>query len=247
MSLATPIACRAQNAVPMAMHDEPPPSTQGMDMSDSASHAMLLVDQFEFANGDNKPVWQAEAWYGNDSDKLWLRSESEDSRGRIQNGDAEMLWNHAVTAFWDTQLGVRRDIGMSRRNNTWAAFGVEGLAPYWITLEATGYIGNAGLLAARGRAEYTMRFSQRLMLQPEFEINLYTGKEQQERDGGHVSDAQFGLRLRYEITRQFAPYAGIVWSRRFGGAAAGIARLGQPAFDRAAFDRRFVAGVRFWF
>ncbi|WP_423373236.1 copper resistance protein B [Dyella nitratireducens] len=118
----------------------------------------------------------------------------------------------------------------------------EGLAPYWLELEATGYLSNEGRVAARMRAEYTLRFTQRLMLQPEFEINLYSKSDPAQRIGSVVSDTQLGLRLRYEITRQFAPYVGVVWSRRFGTTAA-FARMDREP----VFDRQFVAGIRFWF
>lgn len=241
--LALPCVGQAQDAMSMSHHDEPPPSMQNMDMNDSASYGMLLVDQLEYTHGygGNGPQWEAEGWYGNDSDKLWLRSEGEGSRGRIEQGDVEALWSHAVSAFWNTQLGIRHDLGVGPHRN-WAAFGVEGLAPYWLELEATGYASEEGRLAARLRAEYTLRFTQRLMLQPEFEINLYSKSDPAQHLGSGVSDTQLGLRLRYEITRQFAPYVGVVWSRRFGTTAAFARMQREPVFDR-----QFVAGIRFWF
>jgi copper resistance protein B len=242
-AFAMPGIGMAQDALSMSHHDEPPPAMHNMDMNDSASYGMLLVDQLEYTHGygGNGPQWEAEAWYGHDSDKLWLRSEGEGSRGRIEQGDVEALWSHAVSAFWNTQLGIRHDLGVGTHRN-WAAFGVEGLAPYWLELEATGYASNEGRLAARLRAEYTMRFTQRLMLQPEFEINLYSKADPAQHLGSGVSDTELGLRLRYEITRQFAPYVGVVWSRRFGTTAAFARMKREPVFDR-----QFVAGIRFWF
>lgn len=243
LALATPCAAMAQDASSMSRHDEPPAAMHDMDMNDNASYAMLLVDQLEFTHGHdgNGPAWEVEGWYGNDSDKLWLRSEGAGSRDRVDHGDLETLWSHAVSAFWNTQLGVRHDLGIGPQRN-WAAFGIEGLAPYWFELEATGYLGEQGRTAARLRAEYTLRFTQRLILQPELEINLYGRNDPAQRLGSGVSDTQLGLRLRYEITRQVAPYVGIVWSRRFG-ATAEFARVERDP----VFDRQFVAGIRFWF
>jgi copper resistance protein B len=217
-------------------------SMLSMDMSDNASHAMLLIDQLEYANGynGNGPMWDAEAWYGNDSNKLWLRSEGEGSHGRLEDGDIEAFWNHPVSVFWSAQLGVRHDLGVGPQRN-WAAFGLEGLAPYWLELEATAYVGESGRLAARLRAEYTLRFTQRWILQPEFETNLYSRDDPARYLGSGVSNAQWGLRLRYEFTRQFAPYLGIVWTRRFG-ATADFARMDQ----QPVFDRQFVVGIRIW-
>jgi copper resistance protein B len=209
----------------------------------SAPTGMLLVDRLEafHGHGGNGQSWEAEGWYGSDVDKLWLRSEGERSGGRLEDGEAEVLWNHAVAPFWGTQLGVRHDFGAGPRRD-WAAFGVQGLAPYWFELEATAYVGPAGRTAARLRADYELLFTQRLILQPEAEVNLYGKADPTRGIGSGVSDAALGLRLRYEIRREFAPYIGVVWTRRFG-ATAGFAR----ADHQAVFDRQWVAGLRIWF
>lgn len=218
-------------------------SMRGMDMRDSAPLGMLLFDQLEIFDGKDGSgqAWAVQGWYGNDSDKLWLRSEGGRSRGRIEDGDVEALWSHAVASFWNTQLGARQDLGDGPSRH-WAAFGIQGLAPYWFDLEATGYVGPSGRTAARLRVEYELLFTQRLILQPEFELNAYGRSDPARRLGGGLSDAQFGLRLRYEIRRQFAPYLGVVWTRRFGGTADFARDNHQPIFDR-----QWVAGVRIWF
>ncbi|HUX74222.1 MAG TPA: copper resistance protein B [Steroidobacteraceae bacterium] len=215
----------------------------GMDMADNASLGMLQVDQLEAFHGKdgNGERWQAEGWYGNDADKLWLRTEGTRSGGTIADADVEVLWNHAAAAFWDTQLGLRQDLGAGPRRR-WAAFGIQGLAPYWFKLEATAYVGESTRTAARLRAEYELLFTQRLILQPEFELNLYGKSDPARRLGSGLSDAQLGLRLRYEIRREFAPYVGVQAVRRFGGSA-DFAREDH----QAVLDRLWVAGVRTWF
>jgi copper resistance protein B len=212
-------------------------------MDDNASFTKVLVDQLEAFHGKdgNGQQWEMQAYYGNDYDKLWLRTEGERSGGKLEEGDIEAFWNHTVATFWSTQLGVRSDAGEGP-NRQWAAFGIEGLAPYWFELEATGYVGPSGRTAARFRAEYELFFTQRLILQPEFEANAY-GKDDPARHlGSGLSDASLGLRLRYEFHRQFAPYVGVVWTRRFGGTADFAREQGQ-----GLFDRQWVAGVRIWF
>jgi copper resistance protein B len=214
-----------------------------MDATDGQPLGMLKIDQLELTDGRyaTGQAWEVEGWYGNDSDKLWLRSEGDADHGRIGDGQVEALWSHAVAAFWNAQLGVRQDVGEGP-HRPWAAFGIQGLAPYWFELEATGYLGPSSRTAARLRAEYELLFTQRLILQPEFELNLYGSDDPASRVGSGLSDARLGLRLRYEISRQFAPYIGIVWIQRHG-ATADDARLdGQPSMDR-----QFVAGVRIWF
>ncbi len=218
-------------------------SMHGTGMHDSGALGMLLIDQLEAFHGrdGNGQAWEAEGWYGNDADKLWLRSEGERSGGRLEDGEIEALWNHAVATFWGTQLGVRHDFGAGPRRD-WAAFGVQGLAPYWFEVEATAYAGTSGRTAARLRADYELLFTQRLILQPELEVNLYGKSDPARGIGSGVSDAKLGLRLRYEIRREFAPYIGVVWTRRCG-ATADFAR----ADHQAVFDQQWVAGLRIWF
>jgi copper resistance protein B len=216
---------------------------RGMDMYDSTPLGMLLIDQLEVFHGrnGNGQNWEAEGWYGNDSDKLWIRTEGELSRGTLEDGDLEAFWNRNIATYWSSQLGARQDLGAGP-DRTWAAFGVQGITPYWFDLEATGYVGASGRTAARLRAEYELLFTQRLILQPELETNLYGKNDPQRRIGSGVSDVQFGMRLRYEFQRQFAPYIGVNWVRRIGTTAEYAQQDGQ-----SALDRQIVAGLRLWF
>ena len=214
-----------------------------MDMHDTAAQHMLLIDQLEGFHGRdfNGQAWEGEGWYGTDTNKAWFRTEGENRAGRLHDADVEALWSHAVAPYWDTELGVRHDIGTGT-HRTWAAFGIEGLTPYWFELEATAYVGNSGRTAARLRAEYELRITQKLVLQPEIETNLYGKNDPHGRIGDGLSDMQWGLRLRYEFTRQFAPYIGLLWTRRFGTTADYLRLDHEPVFDQ-----RLVAGLRFWF
>jgi copper resistance protein B len=216
---------------------------RGMDMRDNAPQSMLLIDQLEAFHGNdaNGQSWEAQAWYGNDDDKLWLRSEGERRRGRLDDGDIEALWNHTLASYWSTQLGVRQDVGQGPHRD-WAAFGVQGLSPYWFELEATAYLGDDGRTAARFRAQYDLLFTQRLILQPELELNAFGQPDPAQRVGSGLSDARLGLRLRYEIRPRLAPYLGVVWINRFGRTADFLRDDHQ-----AAFERQWVAGVRLWF
>ena len=211
-----------------------------MQMHDDARFGMFKLDQLEHALGEGGAAWEAETWYGGDIDKIWLRSEGAHASGNTE-ARTELFWDHAYDTFWDWQLGARHDSGSGPARN-WAAFGVQGLAPYWIETQATAYVGEQGRSALRLRAEYELLFTQRLILQPEAEVNLYGKSDPCREVGSGLSDAGLGLRLRYEIRREFAPYIGIVWEHRFGHAA---------DFARAAghdvADTQFVAGVRVWF
>jgi copper resistance protein B len=215
----------------------------GMDMREAEPLGMLRFDQLEAFDGlhGSGQSWEMEGWYGNDTDKLWLRSEGEHEVSSFVDSDVEALWSHAVATYWDTQLGVRNDFGGGPPRQ-WVAFGVQGLAPYWFELEATAYASALGRTAARLRADYALLLTQRLILQPEFELNFYGKADPQRRIGSGLSDATFGLRLRYEIHRQFAPYIGVAWMQRYDGTADFLRDAHQPVFDR-----QLVAGLRIWF
>jgi copper resistance protein B len=243
----TPVAAaRASQLVPRSpdysdgfAHGDMP----GMHMVDQQPLAMLRVDQLEAFHGPHASgqAWQLQGWYGNDLDKLWLRSEGERRDGRFGEAEIELQWSHAIGPFRDARLGVREDRGDGPARH-WAAVGIHGLAPYWFELEATAYAGPAGRTAARVRVEYELRLTRRLLLQPELELNLYGRDDAAARAGHGLSDSRFGLRLRYEIRRDVAPYLGVAWIHRHG-AGADFARQAGAAVSQ----RQLVAGLRFWF
>lgn len=216
----------------------------GMAMSDHEKEGMLLLDQFEYAHdnrGNNAAFFDGEFLYGEDYNKLWLKAEGEYAHGKLEDLRTEALWNHAFGTYWGTQVGVREDFGEGP-NRTWAAFGVEGLAPYWFDTEATLYAGQNGRTAARVQFEYEELLTQKLILQPKFEVNLYGKDDPQRGIGSGLSDAELGLRLRYEIKREFAPYIGVVWRQRFGRTADLYRAQGEPASDL-----QIVVGLHIWF
>nr|WP_183422312.1 copper resistance protein B [Luteibacter sp. Sphag1AF] len=218
-------------------------SMQAMDMNDAATRGTLMIDQLEAWSGRDSQGqrWEAEGWYGGDVDKLWIRTEGERTRGSLDEADVELLWSHAVSTFWDTQLGVRHDTGEGPARQ-WAAFGIKGLAPYWFELEATAYAGPSGRTAARFKASYELLFTQRLILEPELEFNAYGNADRARATGSGLSDAQLGLRLRYEFSRSFAPYVGVKITHDFGQTA----RFTRARGDRIT-DLQWVAGLRLWF
>jgi copper resistance protein B len=213
-----------------------------MEMDDTASLGKLLLDEFEWQRVDGHGAlgWDVQAWYGGDYDKLWLKAEGERLGGEGE-GSTELLWDRVIARWWDVQAGVRHDFG-GGASRTWAAFGVQGLAPYWFEVEATLYVGEEGRSAARLVGEYELLLTQRWVLQPKIELNLYGKEDPGNRIGSGLADADVGVRLRYEIRREFAPYVGVVWSRKFGGSADFARNEGEDVSDM-----QFVAGVRVWF
>jgi copper resistance protein B len=229
---------------PAASEHVMPPMMPGMDtdMNDAGVQNRIWFENLEGVYGSkNGGAWDAQAWLGGDFDKLWLKSEGSILGGKTAGAKVEALWAHAILPFWDTQLGIRHDFsgGPSRE---WAAFGVQGITPYWFDLELTCYVGEQGRTAVRMKAEYDLYLTQRLILKPEIEMNAY-GKADRARElGAGLSDGQFELRLRYEFHRRFAPYIGFVYDRKFAGSAILARQGGNPVVDH-----RTVAGVEFFF
>jgi copper resistance protein B len=214
-----------------------------MEMDDTAPIGMALLDRLEWrgAAGASAGAWNAHAWYGGDYNKLWFKTEGERAHGRTEDARAELAWDRIVARWWSLQLGARQDFGAGPPRS-WAAMGVQGLAPQWFDIEATFYAGDGGRIAARLQAQCELLFTQRLILQPELEANLYGKADPERRLGPGLSDLEFGLRLRYEIRREFAPYIGVNWRRAFGETAEFKRTDGE-----GNGDARVVAGVRAWF
>lgn len=202
--------------------------------------AVMRVDQLEW-NQDDALGWNLRVGIGRNFDKLWLRSEGEKPQGHDTHGHAELLWSHATGPWWDRVIGVRSDFseGPSRQ---WLALGVVGLAPYKFEVEATGYMGASGRLAAKVEGEYEILLTNQWILQPKLEANLYSKDDFENGIGKGLSDAEFGLRLRYEFSPRFAPYLGYSWSRKFGGTADLAESAGESATEHG-----WIAGLRFWF
>jgi len=213
-----------------------------MDMDDSAAHAMLLLDRLEWSRSDGNDglSWEGQAWYGGDYDKLWLKFEG-DSEGGEQQGSNELLWDHNFSRWWSWQAGVRNDFGPGP-SRTWAAAGMQGLAPYWFEVAATVYVGDAGRTAARFSTEYELLLTQRLILQPQFEANFYGKDDVRNGLGSGLADTELGVRLRYEIRREFAPYVGVAWSHQYG-RTADLSRAAGHDND----ELQWLIGLRAWF
>lgn len=212
---------------------------QIMAMDDAERYGAASVDRLEWRERSAALAWEGSAWYGDDYHKVLLKTEGES--GDDDHYRTELLWDRVIGRWWSMQAGARHDSG-DGPSRTWAALGVEGLAPYWIDFESTFYVGDTGRTAVRMEASYDLRLTQRLILQPQMEMNLY-GKDDPERGlGSGLSDLQAALRLRYEIRREFAPFIGVHWSGLFG-ATGDIA----AADGRDDEELQFVAGLRVWF
>lgn len=207
---------------------------------DDAVFTYVLFDQLEWQAGD-AVSWDTRGWIGGDLNRFWFRTEGEVEDSNLGEAEAHLLYGRAIARWWDLVAGVRQDIrpGPAR---TWAAVGIQGLAPYWFEVEATAYVGESGRTQVRLESEYELLLTNRLVLQPLVELDIY-GKSDPERGfGAGLSSLNAGLRLRYEIRRELAPYVGVVWTRKFFGTADRATAAGHDISGA-----RLALGVRAWF
>lgn len=204
---------------------------------------LFLADRLEWqdANAGSALAWDLSGWVGGNLDRLAFRSEGERLDGHTEEAELQLLWSHAIGPWWETVAGVRQDFKPGSAQ-TWAAFGVQGMPLYGLETEATAFLGEGGQSAARLNAEYDILLTNRLILQPVAEANLYGRNDEERGVGSGLGDTQLGLRLRYEIRREFAPYIGVNWTRAYGNTADLLRDDGEDVSEA-----RLVAGIRMWF
>nr|VFK16974.1 MAG: copper resistance protein B [Candidatus Kentron sp. LPFa] len=201
------------------------------------------IDRLEYrkADGHDPLAWEADAWIGRDLHKFRLKTEGERVDGDVGEFETQFLYSRAIAPFWDLQLGWRRDIKPTP-NRDWLTVGFEGIAPYRIETDVGLFLGESGRIGLRLDAEYEYLITQRLVLSPEIEVNFHGKNDAEVGIGSNLSDLEFGLSLGYEIRREFAPYIGVNWERKFGKTADFARDEGEDSNDV-----QIVTGIRAWF
>jgi copper resistance protein B len=239
---ATPPAAQAQTAMPMPMAGSSAHNTL-MHEHGGMRTGLLLGERFEYLPEADTLRWEGQGWYGSDLNKLWLKTEGEydTEADSLERGEVQMLYSRAVAPYWDLQGGLRVDDGEGPRRS-YATVGLIGLAPYWFELDAAAFLSERGDLSARVEAQYELRFTQRLILQPRLELDYAFADDPAIGIGQGVSEASAGLRLRYEWRREFAPYIGVERREVHGGTATLFDAVGRETKETS-----WVVGLRFWY
>jgi copper resistance protein B len=217
-------------------------------VDDNHIYSYRILDRLEFGFEDesNLVLWEAQAWIGGDFTKLWIKTDGE-RLTEVGQGTAELqaLWSRLISGFWDLQIGGRVDVvsdGVEDRARGFAVVGFEGLAPYWFELVPALFVSHQGDVSFRLTASYDVFVTQRLILQGRVEGEAAAQDVPDFGVGSGLTSTDTGIRLRYEIKREFAPYLGWRWERRFGETAE-LAR----AANEAVGNGYLVAGLRIWF
>ena len=197
----------------------------------------LVMDKFEILDNDeNSKVWEGSFYMGYDINKLYLYSEGEASSNGVYSSKNEILYSRAIAPFWDIQAGIAYDKN-DYSSTTWAEVAISGLAPYYFETRVALLLGEDSNIGLRASAEYEALITQKLILTPSIDISLYSKDNIEMQIGSGLSSIDMGLRLRYEIVREFAPYIGINWEKNFGN-----------TYDYNPLDETsMVVGIRFWF
>ncbi len=245
MSLAA--AAHAQvvagpTAAQIAGGDPNDPAPFGYPVGDRRIFVHGLLEEFEGRLGaDNSFRWEGEGWVGGDFNRLWFKSEGKVTNGKVEDGQQELYYSRPISTYFDVQAGGRYDLD-SARGRGWAALGVEGFVPFYVTVAAHVYASDDGRYAAKLEAMDEIHFTQRVILEPQAELDLYTRDDPARRIGAGVSDLDAGLRLRDEITRKFAPYVGVTYEQKFA-RTADFARANGESTNEV----RLTVGIRSWF
>jgi len=233
----------------MSMPSRGPADRTSSNMKDSMMESPVFtharLDQFEgrTSGAQNEFRWDGEGWIGTDMNKLWVKSEGFSDNSTVNDGDHEALYDHPIprVRYFDAQFGVRADLD-SGPHRAWAAFGIEGLAPGYFEFAPTLYIRDGGNVAGRVAASYDLLLTQRWIAQPEAELSFYNKDDPGRQIGSGLSDLDAGLRLRYEVSRKFAPYVGFAYNGKYGNTASYSRKAGETTYGS-----QLVFGLRFWY
>ena len=206
------------------------------------SQVMLNVADYQFKRGRNGFEWVGQGWYGGDINRLWVKSEGDgEFGGGVGRAEVQTLYSHAFGPYFNFQGGLRYDF-KPNPSRTYATVGVEGLAPGFFDLEAALFLSNKGEVTGRVEGSYDQRVTQRLILQPRVEINLAAQNSPAILTGSGLSDAEIGMRLRYDLRREFSPYVGVQYKRSFGATRRYVKNVGKSPGGWS-----ILTGIRAWF
>lgn len=224
------------------------PGSAAGQIMDTKVYTFVLFDELEgrYAGDNNGIHYDMLGWVGGDFTRIWLKAEGTQSTvGGGGDVEVQALYSRLVAPFWEWQVGAQLEADYGSGSNparAQAVIGLQGLAPYWFELEPAVFVSQDGDISAQITATYDMFLTQRLIAQPRGDLRAAVQEVPEFGVGSGLNSLRLGLRLRYELRREFAPYVGVTWGQRFGGTADLARKAGAPVSDLAA-----LVGVRLWF
>lgn len=233
---------------PMLHAGEPhPPGATGHGMGHmmgNEPYAMLLIDRLEYGDSDDGDsyLWDVQGWFGGDYNRLWLKSEGEGPAwNSAETADIQVLYSRLFAPYWSWQAGLGHEARHEAPDSSFAVLGLQGLAPQRFETDVALFLSDDGDLSLSGEFEYDLLLTQRLVLQPRFEFDINARDSPELGLGSGLGSTEIGLRLRYELRRELAPYLGIRWEQHHGKTRDYARTLGEPTSVTA-----FVIGLRAW-
>jgi len=211
--------------------------TAEASMGDDPLITMFVMDRFEILNNDeNIKVWEGSFWLGYDLNKVFFYLEGEIGKDGLESSQNEVVFSRAISPFWNAEIGMAYETNEDS-SSTWAEIALTGLAPYYFETRTALLVNKEGNIGLRLEAEYEALFTQKLILSSSLEADFYTKDDVDMGIGSGLSSLEAGLRLRYEVKREFAPYIGVSWEKTFG----------NTYEYNPINETSFLVGVRFWF
>lgn len=214
---------------------------------DTENYSLWLLENLEYSEKDKSAVWDFTGWYGGDYNRLWIKSEGErlTSSPQITNFDFQLLYGKLVSPYFDVQAGVRffqTENAIEKESKYSAVLGLQGLSLYYFEIDSAFFISENGKVLARFNASEDFLLTQRLITQIKFETNGAFQRLPELGIESGVNDASIGLRLRYEIRRELAPYIGVTKEFLLGETA-----TRAKVLNLETSETKFVTGLRFWY
>lgn len=223
-------------------------ATARAQMKDDQIVVFTLAEQLEYQRDQatNPASWELVGWVGGDINRIWWKSEGAAATSeRDADGELQVLYGRLVTPFWDLQVGIRGDAVLAMDDRTGRLHGViglEGLAPGWFDIDVAAFVSHRGDVSARLEATYDLLVTQRLIVQPRFELDAAVQDVPEFGVGTGLNSIELGVRVRYDIRRKLAPYLGVTWERLLFETRDFARVRGEDASAVAA-----VAGLRLWY
>ena len=189
---------------------------QDHDVDHTKDHGGQIYQSTELSNKwlvdeSGKGIWlgQLESWIGTDENKLFIQLNVEKEESEKSSYDNKFMYSRAMADFWDIQAGIRYTYDASHedeKSQTYAAFGLNGLAPYFFDTDVYAFIGKDKQVLLSIESDRDVLLTQKLIMKPYFDAQFVLNDESKYAKKSGLSELHFGLETRYEITKNIKPY-----------------------------------------